>query len=183
MVPEILTHGGHYFNFERPEESVIDIEDIAHSLANLCRFSGHVQRFYSVAQHSVLVSELLPGPLKLAGLLHDAPEAYLGDVSAPLKTLLPDYRHIEDRVSAAVLGTFGLSYPLDPQVKVADMRALATEKRDLMPYSEVEWECIRGLEPHPKHIAGCSPIMAEMMFLEQFFALGGSRAGLKAEDL
>jgi hypothetical protein len=98
----ITTLSGKFFDILKPEEYEYDIEEIATALSNLCRYTGHVNTFYSVAEHSVLVSRIVPERLALAGLLHDASEAYLGDVSSPLKKLLPEYKRIEDRVQRAI---------------------------------------------------------------------------------
>ncbi len=136
MTPDIQLSNGEYFNFLDPDSADYGIREIAHALSHLCRYTGHTRSFYSVAQHSVLVSRLVPKEHALAGLLHDAHEAFVSDISAPLKTILPGYRDLEDRIQASVLKRFGLELPLDPCVKQADLRALATEKRDLMPHRE-----------------------------------------------
>lgn len=139
MKPWIQTAGGKQFFLDRPRSEDVDIDDIAHALSRLCRFTGHVRRFYSVAQHSVLVSYVCDPADALVGLLHDATEAYIGDVSSPLKSLLPEYRVIEGRVWAAVAERFGLPAELPESVKHADAVLLATEKRDLLGPPPASW--------------------------------------------
>ncbi len=173
MSPDILTAAGRYFDFTRPHECEIGIEEIAHALSHICRFTGHVATFYSVAQHSVLVSRIVPPQDALAGLLHDAAEAFIGDVSRPLKALLPDYKAIEDRVEAAVLGAFGLPLKLPPSVKRADLIALATERRDLMPWHQSRWECLDGLRALDESIVPMGPVEAREAFLRRFNELAG----------
>lgn len=107
----ISTVSGRFYDLLAPEKYEYDIEEIAHSLSNLCRYTGHSNVFYSVAEHSVLVSRLVPERLALCGLLHDASEAFCGDVSSPLKKLLPEYQAIEDGVQKAIADYFGLEYP------------------------------------------------------------------------
>src|ERR1700734_2059257 len=82
--PSIMLHSGAWFDFAAPHSSRFTIEDIAHGLANICRYSGQCNRFYSVAEHSVLVSEIAVG-FELEALMHDAAEAFLGDITRPLK--------------------------------------------------------------------------------------------------
>ncbi|WP_231937855.1 metal-dependent phosphohydrolase [Burkholderia lata] len=177
ILPRILTASGRYFDFLSPDPESIVIEDIATALSRICRFTGHTTRFYSVAQHSVLVSYLVPPEYALQGLLHDASEAYLGDVSSPLKQLLPDYKAIEQRVESAILGRFGLSVPLHPSIKDADVRALVTERRDFMPKpaeryrvtDSVAWSWTDGVEataavPLPTF----NPAVARVVFLARY---------------
>lgn len=173
MTPTILTNGGHYFNFLEPQACHIDIETIAHALSHICRFTGHTSTFYSVAQHSVLVSQLVPPVLALAGLLHDATEAYLGDVAAPLKALLPDYKLLEASIEAEVLGRFGLPAKLPPEVKIADRLALAIEQRCLMPAHGDVWDCERELAlatvaPALRQIVPVHCVVARKLFMARF---------------
>lgn len=180
MTPDILTAAGRYFNFAEPESCDLDIEEIAHALSNLCRFTGHVRSFYSVAQHSVLVSRIVPPEDALAGLLHDAPEAFIGDVSKPLKEMLGDYKRIEERVESAVFARFGLAPKLPASVKRADLIALITERRDLMPWHPSAWECAAGLDPLPEAIQPVCPVQARAMFLDRFIELVPDHAALRA---
>jgi 5'-deoxynucleotidase YfbR-like HD superfamily hydrolase len=123
-----------------------------------------------------MVSHLVPKEHALAGLLHDAAEPYTGDVAAPLKAMLPDYKAVEARVEAAVLGHFGLSPTLPAAVKHADLVALATEQRDLMPpHDDTPWECIDGVMPSALNIIPMQPYIAKHMFLARFHELVGSK--------
>lgn len=115
------TISGKMLNLNALNEDDICIEDIAHALSMICRYSGHVNRFYSVAEHSINVAALVPQHLKAQALLHDASEAYLGDVSAPLKELLPQYVMIEKRVQKIILNKFGLPIDIDKAVLKADI--------------------------------------------------------------
>lgn len=110
----------------------IRLPDISHALSLVNRFTGHTKVPYSVAQHSVVVSKLCPQEHAMWGLLHDASEAYLGDVATPLKHMLPAYRELEERVQRAISIRFGLSWPMPQDVHVHDKRALMYEKRSLL---------------------------------------------------
>lgn len=169
----ILTRSGLYFDFLDPRPEQIAIEDIAHALAHTCRFGGHSQRFYSVAQHCVLVSRIVPPEHAFAGLMHDAAEAYVGDIPSPLKQLLPDFKAVEARVEAAVATRFGLSLPWSDEVKRADLVALSTEQRDVRKNAD-PW----GLDAYPPlatRISPCSPEMARETFLAAFRELAPGR--------
>lgn len=165
--PTILLSSGEYFDFENPEGSLFDISDIAHALSHVCRFAGHCSRFYSVAQHCVHVSEQIEPEHALAGLMHDAVEAFVGDVTKPLKDMLPAYKVIEDRIEAAVLARFGISTPLHPAVKEADIRMLATEQRQLM-HNRDDWDYTRGRTMFDMVIPDWSPAEAKAAFLKRF---------------
>lgn len=128
----LTTVSGRALDLQRVTPGDISILDIAHSLSNLCRFAGHTREFYSVAQHSVRVALALPPGLQLAGLLHDAAEAYVADLPRPIKHLLPDYKKIETGVWDAISYRFGLPRFEHPMVKEADNSALRTEWEELM---------------------------------------------------
>lgn len=166
--PSILTRSGFYFDFTSPEASVIVIEDIAHALANTCRFGGHTRDFYSVAQHCVMASYLVPEADRFAALMHDAAEAYVGDIPTPLKQLLPEFKRIEKRIEAAILNRFGLPEVMPVSVKRADLIMLATEQRDLMPPHDDVWEMIRDVEPMKHRIRAWTPALAYECFLSRF---------------
>lgn len=116
--------GGMKFDFCRIDCSPVRIETIAHSLSQICRFTGHTRHHYSVAQHSVLVSKLVDVDIALEGLMHDAAECLIGDVSSPLKSLLPDYKQIERVVESELFSHLGIDMAKHKlAVKVADRLA------------------------------------------------------------
>ncbi|WP_411386959.1 phosphohydrolase [Pseudomonas sp. MPB03] len=160
----IFTHTGKRFDLFEPDADMIDPRDIAHSLAHLCRFNGHTREFYSVAQHSCLVADLVPAEHKLAALLHDATEAYLGDMTRPLKEWMPYYRGFEDVIWGRVCERFGLEIDLPSSVHQADLIALATERRDLIPPDPATWDCLVGIEPAPERIRPWSPTEARLTY-------------------
>lgn len=180
----ISTFKGNRFWPQEPRIDVIDIEDIAHGLAYQCRFNGQTSAFYSVAQHSLMVASILPLPLKRAALLHDAAEAYLGDMVKPLKGLLPEFARIEEGVTHLIAQAFGVDFghaaadglhvggscAVHRAIKAADMVALATEKRDLMPNSTEAWSYLQGVDPLPDSVLPMSPGEAKLAFLAAWAA-------------
>ena len=171
----ILTRSGRHLDFQNPDPAEIAIKDIAVSLSRECRFSGQTRLFYSVAQHSVLASWIVPEAYALEALLHDATEAYLRDLPRPLKHLLPAYVRIERRLDRVIRRKFGLPEETSGPVHRADLILLATEKRDLMPEDSCDWPLLEGVEPLPDRIDPCSSVRARTMFLRRFEELGGDR--------
>ncbi|MDP3848594.1 MAG: phosphohydrolase [Pseudomonas sp.] len=148
----ILTLTGKRFELLAPTAAMIDPMDIAHSLAHQCRFNGHSRGFYSVAQHCCIVADLVPEEHQLVALLHDATEAYVGDLVRPLKQLLPAFVDIEHRIWLAICERFNLDTELPACVHDADLIALATERRDLMPAHPGTWECLANIQPSAARI-------------------------------
>ena len=166
---------GKTFDYESPTVDMVSIIDIAHALSQLCRFNGQSREFYSVAQHSLLVASLMPDGLELYGLLHDASEAYCGDMVRPLKRLIPEYRVIENRVQEVIARRFGLRYPFPDEVKEADNIALAMEGKRFMAGREDEYG-IRNLTEHHSFAAKLmssarGPLLVESDFLREFARL------------
>lgn len=133
------TQSGLYFDYVDPRPEQVDVDDIAHALAHTVRFGGHVDRYYSVAEHSLLVAHYVEKStgdygLTLAALFHDGHEAYLGDIPTPLKRLLGGaYYNMRDAVDAAIATKIGID-PFDfhhPAIAAADALALRVEARQL----------------------------------------------------
>lgn len=163
--------GIHYWPLD-PRADEIDIEDIAHALANVCRYAGHTSRFYSVAEHSVLVSRLVAPELALAALLHDATEAYIMDVPRPLKKHLTNYMEIEELNWKAIAERFDLDPVLHESIKNADNAILFKEMRLLMrgtqPRSIMAGDLGGLVVPEDVTPIGMEPVWAKATFLTRF---------------
>jgi hypothetical protein len=168
--PTILLFSGSYFDSEAPDTSAFTIEDIAHGLAMTCRFAGQCSRFYSVAEHCVHLSENVPPEDAYQGLMHDAAEAFVGDMAKPMKVMLPEFSVIEKSVEAAVFRRFSVRTPLPPSIKEADILMLVTEQRQLMKNRD-DWEYTRGRKPLDFKIPAWPPSIAKSRFLKRFYAL------------
>src|SRR5687768_834502 len=139
-MPAIQTYSGRFVDLEAPAADDLLMVDIAHGLSQICRFGGHTAVPYSVAEHCVLVADVLREvgasiDVQRMGLLHDAAEAYVGDMVQPLRRLLPNHRALEERFLYEIGRKFaGLAWWwwCDPEVHAADLRALVTERRDLL---------------------------------------------------
>lgn len=156
----IILNNGDLHRFCQPFDADIDV--IAFALAHINRYTGHVGQ-YSVAQHCVLVSEQLPDHLKLSGLLHDATEAYIGDVSKPLKNLLPDYQRIETWYQQQIDFLFDVETE-HTEIKEADVRMLITEAKSFgLPLNEFP-----AVAPYPITIEPWPANIARERFIECF---------------
>lgn len=161
-----------------PNPEDIDIEDIAHSLANQCRYTGHTSSFYSVAQHCVHVSQWLESQgqedFALWGLLHDASEAYLSDIARPIKRFHGDfgnaYAAIEHRLTLAIIERFELAQilPMPAEVERADDVLLGAEVRDLMPEHPVFDKWVTSPSPWREELQPWSPKRAKSQFLWRY---------------
>jgi hypothetical protein len=181
--PWIETHTGRKFFVLDPRPEDFNVEDLAHSLSNLCRFNGHTSKFYSVAQHSVIVSQIVEPEwgteVAMWGLFHEVDEPYLGDIPTPVKFALgyDKLKEISRRYVAAAGKRFKLGPYPSTTIKNADLIALVTEKRDLLSkrFTRV-WFTDYGLpivKPLPITIEPWGPAKAKRRFLERYHQLRG----------
>ena len=171
------TYTGILFDLEKPTPDMIDIRDIAHHLALLNRFNGATERHYSVAQHSFLVAQYMPGGKteKLCALLHDAHEAYTGDITTPLKKLLAQETSalcgVEGRIQNAIGQKFDLPNTLYvwEHVKKIDAQLLLKERDLLLSPPPARWDMDGKVDPLPVYIQTLGPGEAEELFLKYFY--------------
>ena len=176
------TASGRLLDLSRPDPDALDLEDIAHNLARLCRFNGAVDEFYSVATHSVYVARRLfeeyghRSRIAAAGLLHDATEAYLGDVTSGLKRILPEYRELERAWAHAVERRFSVAFVGSAIIKEADRRARLSEAVDMFGGGYPRELLVGGenaaLQPYPVKCRVESPDESEFAFLGMARELG-----------
>jgi 5'-deoxynucleotidase YfbR-like HD superfamily hydrolase len=169
--------GRRYDPFE-PTLDDIDIRDIAHSLSLICRFNGHCRQFYSVAQHSILVSLLVPEPAALEGLMHDAAEAYIQDIITPIKhdARFSEYLCLEEKWSASIATRFGLGVETWAKtIEIADRQALATELAHLVHPEEFLRVNDKKIELATDQLIAMPPPDAEAAFLSRFSSLSRAR--------
>jgi 5'-nucleotidase len=179
--PYLQTVSGRRVNPFDPDPDQIDIGDIGRALANQCRFGGHCRVFYSVAQHSVIVSEIVErrgGDAEgvFAALMHDASEAYLGDMPHPVKHRSPlgaAFRAAEEHLERALHDRFGIR-PDVPEIKRADRALLATERRAFSAETW-HWPELDGVEPLDLELEAWSPDEAERAFAARYAELEARR--------
>lgn len=164
--PWLQTFTGRKFHPLDPRAADLEIVDVAHALSHQCRYGGHCRSFYSVAQHSLLVSDHVPPEFALWGLLHDAAEAYLVDLPRPIKQVMPAYREIEDRLMAVICERWGLPPGEPAEVKRVDAAILVDEAKALLGPVPADWGHTEpplgiAIEPMP-----C--FKAKWLFLERF---------------
>ena len=172
--PTMMLHSGATLDFLDPSSSHFTLDDIAHGLSNICRYAGQCRKFYSVAEHSILVSETVD-EFGLEALLHDAAEAFIGDITRPLKQLLPDFKVIENNIQNAILSRFDLAVVMPPQIKEADLRVLAAEQAQIMPAGLSDWAVEAAVIPAPVQVSYLSPRAAKAKYLERFGELSRAR--------
>lgn len=160
------------FYIENPKPEDICIEDIAHALSMICRFTGHTKEFYSVSTHSLYVSKMCSKENQLYGLLHDATEAYIQDLNRPVKrmTQLAGYREVEHNLHKVICNKFGLPETEPIEVKTVDTKMLATEALQFMAPLHKDWSK-QGLEAFDIVIEAATPKVAKHLFLARFYEL------------
>lgn len=178
----IGTFTGRKFYVLDPRPEDIAIQDIAHALSMQCRYNGHVRKFYSVAEHSFLVSMAAQNSYSHSGtedclraLLHDAAEAYVGDLPSPIKRSVPTITEAEDRIESMIMNKFGLPEKMPEWLRELDQRITTDERCALMVPTDL-WTDENPLEALGVQINGWSPEEAEKMFLFRYGSILRSRA-------
>lgn len=174
--PAVTTVTGVQFTFLAPTPDMFRVIDIATGLSHQCRFAGQVNRFYSVAEHSVLVSKLVPEEYAMAGLFHDAAEAYMNDIPSPIKRQkeLRGYCDIENHIQKQLFMALKIDPVLPMEVHEADHNLVATEAMQLQdPTPAWVWE----RDPYILPLHFWSPEEAKQKFLDRFVEISFARAG------
>lgn len=173
----IKVSAGHYVDLASPDPETIDIKSIAAALSKTCRFGGHCPKYYTVAEHcfhavGLAAQDQLGGDVLRAILLHDATEAYVGDVVKPLKAMLPEYQIIESNIEQAVATRFNVDFIRhNDLIKRYDRLMLKAEKIQMWPDDREEWFGFAGLPTRVVNFQYWHPEMAEEQFLKLAAAL------------
>lgn len=180
------TRSGRYLDYSNPTPEMFTIEDIAIGLSRECRFSGQTSLTHSVAAHSVLVSLVVPKEYALMGLMHDGSEAFMRDISTPLKRLLPDYRKYEELMQDAVYAMVGIRNVTEEQsrvIKEGDMKIFATERKILMTNDNREWPDGKDHLPLSVTVGGMAEREAYEYFMDRYDSIINDRPFEKEMDL
>lgn len=167
----IQTYSGKKFSLVDPQPEDVDIVDVIAALGNVVRFAGHCRGAYTVLQHSVHVCDACPDEFRYDGLMHDAPEAYYGDITRPMKDVLSklfdgQFSRWTEKIDRVVHYALGIPWPVPRPVKHADCVVLATEARDLMgPLLEL-WRCMPP--PLKREIVPLPPQQVYSMFVDRY---------------
>ena len=166
----ILYPSGNLFDFNDLGSNIYDIKDIAHGLSQICRFGGHCRKFYSVAQHSVLISQRVSKEAAYAALMHDAVEFVVGDMTEPLKSKFPDYKILETKLEIIINNIFKIKIENNiTEIRAADFRMRTTELKQLTKLYERYPKFYTEYEPYDDLIIDeWHPSFAETMFLRQY---------------
>ena len=150
-----------------PSPDEVDIQDIAHSLSMTTRYGGHAKSFYTVAQHSVILSNIVSKENAFVALMHDATEAYIGDLIRPIKYMLPKFIELEENIWRAVALRYNLPIVIPDEVKFHDTKICFTERNCLMNHTgETDWG--HEVEPHDFIIEPWSQEKSYKMFIKRF---------------
>lgn len=172
------TYTGVKFYLTDPHPDDVRIKDIAHALSMICRFGGHTTEFYSVAQHLVHCTDLVASwepenvKLQLDTLLHDASEAYLGDVVRPLKYSMPKYLDLEAKTMDVIYEGLKIEFPNvmdNATIKLADDTLLMTERQEFIRHKDNDWRI--DAKPLDIELGSLSPTAAEYQFFTKYHEL------------
>lgn len=151
MVQVNLTDGitlmsGSIFCYTDPSKGDVALHDIVQPLSNICRFAGQLPYFYSVAQHCVNVSHIVPEPFAFTALMHDTAEAFTNDIVTPLKVAVPLFKELELLIESDMARRFGFHYPLPPEVRLADSQMLALEMKHIRGQNPADHSHLNGVD-------------------------------------
>jgi 5'-deoxynucleotidase YfbR-like HD superfamily hydrolase len=178
----IKVFAGHYVDLANPDPTTIEIKSIASALSKICRFGGHCPRFYSVAEHCIHATSLaIDGGVPITGLravlLHDAAEAYIGDMVKPLKVMMPDYAIAELRMEQAIESAFSVDFEAyHKTIKKYDRAMLKAEKTKLWPKDSEQWAGFSEIPDVSVPFKFWEPRVAEVEFIAMARAVGLSAA-------
>lgn len=173
----LMNSGQRYWPLD-PRVGDFSLNDIAHGLAYTCRWGGQVDQFFSVAEHSVIVSRYVRPELRLAALLHDAAEAFVGDIPRPLKRILgANYKLIEDRTQTVIAMQYGFDKEMHPQIKEIDNRITVDERKSLFSNNDetLPWMFANDVSLGLEIINPLPPHQAKRLFMETYYEIKGAK--------